>query len=149
MFFEVDFNKKNYSYDLGPSQKAIDACKGLGIYKETHNYGYLKRVFSDLNKIISDGNPSNKQACLATRILALHVFPTLDEYQKAFVALSVTSIYENAKYPIPADWLAVQDKYANIIGKDFNQQKAFNAGLACQDLRSEVMIVPPVPEYSN
>lgn len=35
MAFEISFKDKNYSYDLGPSQVARDACGGLTIYKET------------------------------------------------------------------------------------------------------------------
>lgn len=148
MRFQIAFENKNYNLNLGPSQVASEAYRGVDVYKQTSNYGDLRRLFANLSWIISEGNPFNKQACLATQVLALSVFPTLNEYQKLFVAISVTSAYEKAHYPVPADWARVQVNYGNIIRQNYNEEKALDAGLASINLESKEVIVRPIPEYS-
>lgn len=154
MSFQIDFKGKSYRYDLGTSEIAKKACKGLDIYKRNNAYGNLRRLFAELAWIVSEGNPYNKQACLATHILALSVFQSLHNcYQKLFVAISVTSIYANAKYQIPTDWIKAQ-QYGNIVEQVLNSEVVVdleelqNSGLAYIDIKSGEQIIPPIPEYS-
>ncbi len=92
--FQIDFKDKKYTYNLGSSNEAKQACYGLELYKKTAQYDDLRRMIANLNWIVSEGGSDNKNACLATQAFSLTVFPKLsNDYQKAFIAISVTSIY--------------------------------------------------------
>lgn len=78
------------------------------------------------------------------------MFSTLnDDYQKVFIANSVTSIYQKANISIPQDWYDIQQKYAEIISKNLNKELAFNAGLAILNINSGKTEAKPIPEYSE
>lgn len=66
--FQIDFKGKKYTYNLGSSYEAQQACYGLELYKKTAQYGDLKRMIANLNWIVSKNNSYdvNKNACLAT-----------------------------------------------------------------------------------
>ena len=148
MQVQIAINDTSYSFDFGESHAANEACRGIAIYETTQKYGDLRRVFADLSGIISEGNPSNVHACNATRILAQKVFPTLNDYEKLFVAIAVTSIYEKASISVPADWVRIQAIFAQIISRELNQEKALNAGLACINPVTGQVVSQPIPEYS-
>lgn len=148
MTFAISINGKNYSYDLGPSQAAQEICYGLALYKNNpSNYGNVRRIFADLSYMISQGNPANGAACLATQAFAISVFPGLNNYQKLFVANSVTTIYAWAKLSPPAHWVATEELFAQIAQKSTDTEAKLDAGLALIDLKTGQAILRPIPKY--
>jgi hypothetical protein len=145
MSFQINFNGRDYGYDLGHSQSAISACEHLTHYKSSQKYDDLKAIFANLCWIV-DASPEatyNKNACLATRIFALSVFPTLNSnYEKFFVANSVNSIYQRARFDIPKDWLQAMSKYGNLItNAGLDVEEAKKAGLVLLEVEGKVLPV--------
>ena len=150
MDFIINFKDRQYCYNLGDSKAARHACEGLELYKSTSQYGDLRRIFANLSWIVSEGNPHNKQACLATQALASSVFSTLDsDYKQLFVANSVSSICVKTNTPIPESWQRAENIRADRLSRAFDQNKALDAGLACIDPSSGNVAVSPIPEYTR
>lgn len=151
MTFAVQLNGKNYSYDLGPSKMAQEACYGLTLYKNNRsNYGDVRRIFANLSYVVSEGNPTNLEACLATQAFALAVLVGLkNDYQRLFVANSVTTIYSWAKLPRPEHWVAAEALFTSVVQKSRDTEAKLEAGLALIDLRTGQVALKPIPRYST
>lgn len=149
MSFAVQVNGKNYNYDLGASQAAQSACYGLACYKNNRsNYDNVRRIFADLSYIVREGNPINRAACLATQAFALLVFVDLNDYQKFFVANSVTSIYAWANLSPPEEWKAVEALFGSIVQKSIDTEAKLKAGIAMINTDTGQAMFAPIPKYS-
>lgn len=148
MAFEIYFRNKNYSYDLGPSQQAHNACRGLAIYKANPCYGNVRRLMADLAEIVVQrATPYSLHACYATQLLALSIFPTLNDYQRLFAARAVVEAYEIADYVAPADWQKISQQYQDHIANNFDVQAFLAAGMVYVDARTGNPIHEPIPTY--